>query len=137
MGVNKKHILHSGRIKQYSTQKSTASIFTHIDPRIRIAPQQITHQPHIRHITRPMQIRNLLQPLHLRTQPAMHAQNFLIYNSTDGQTVEHVAKHLPQPYRVPPFAFVVKSVDAIDPGAFVIASQYEKVFGIHDFVADE
>lgn len=37
----------------------------------------------------------------------------------------------------PPFAFVVESVDAVDGGALMVASEEEEVLGIFDFVGEK
>jgi hypothetical protein len=70
-------------------------------------------------------------------KPTVNAEDFLINNRSDGQTVETVSEGLPQLDVVPPFAFIVESVDTVDGRTFVISAQQEKILGILDFVRQQ
>ena len=67
----------------------------------------------------------------------MHAEDLLVNNSSNWQAVEHVTEYLPESYRVSPFTFIVKPVNTVDLGAFVIASQQEEILRVLDFVAEQ
>ena len=89
---------------------------------IGITPQQITQQSGIGNIAGSFKVGDLVQFLQLRRQPAMHAQDSFVNHSGGGQTIKDIGKDFPQFDGIPPFAFVVKSINAIDTGTFVIAS---------------
>ena len=67
----------------------------------------------------------------------MHANNLLVHDGRDGQTIEAVGEGLPQLDRVPPLALVVEAVDAVDRGALVVAAQQEEVLGVLDLVREQ
>ena len=89
---------------------------------IGITPQQITQQSGIGNIAGSFKVGDLVQFLQLRRQPAMHAQDSFVNHSGGGQTIKDIGKDFPQFDGILPFAFVVKSINAIDTGTFVIAS---------------
>lgn len=53
----------------------------------------------------------------------MHAENFLIDESSNRKAVEDVTEDLPESDGIPPLAFIVKAINSIDLCTFVIASQ--------------
>jgi len=63
--------------------------------------------------------------------------NLLIYQSSNRQAVEAVCERLPQAYVVPPFALIIESIDPVDGGAFMIASQQEEVLRVLDLQAQQ
>ena len=65
----------------------------------------------------------------------MHAENLLIDESSDGKAVEYVREYTPESDRVASLAFIVETVDTIDLGTFVIASEQEEILRVLDFVA--
>ena len=67
----------------------------------------------------------------------MHAENFLVDQSSNGQAIENVAENAPESDGVAAFAFVVEAVDAIDLGALMVTSQEEEVLWVLDLVAQE
>ena len=67
----------------------------------------------------------------------MHGEDLLVNNGGNGQAVEAVGKSLPQLDVVSPFALVVESVDTVDGGALVVATQNEKVLRVLDLVREE
>ena len=48
------------------------------------------------------------------------------------EAIEAVCECLPQADVVPPLALIIESVDAVDGGTLMVASQQEEVFGILD-----
>jgi len=65
----------------------------------------------------------------------VHAQNLLVDQSTDRQTVKDVGEDLPEFDGVPAFALVVETVNSIDLSTFMIPSKQEEVFWVLDLVA--
>jgi hypothetical protein len=60
----------------------------------------------------------------------VHAQNLIVYQRGDRQTIKAVCKNFPQLDCVSSLALIVEAVNAINASTLVIASQQEKVFGI-------
>jgi hypothetical protein len=67
----------------------------------------------------------------------MHGEDLLINDGSDRKAVKAVRKRLPQLDVVPALALIVKTIDAIDRGAFVVASQNEEVFRVLDLVREK
>lgn len=67
----------------------------------------------------------------------MHANDFVINDSTTWEAVEGIAKLFPHFYRETAATFIIKSVDTVDTGTLVITSQEEKVFWVLDLVGKE
>lgn len=67
----------------------------------------------------------------------MHAQNFIVDQSTDRQAVETLGEGLPQLNTVPSSTLLVETVDSIDGARLVVPSQQEEVFRVLDFVAKQ
>lgn len=64
----------------------------------------------------------------------MHGEDLLVDNGGNGQAVEAIGKSLPELDVVATLALIVKSVDTVDRGAFVVTAENEEVFGIFDLV---
>jgi len=67
----------------------------------------------------------------------MHGEDLLVNDSGDGQAVEAVRESLPELDVVATLAFVVKTVDAVDGCAFVVATQDKEVLRVFDLVGEE
>lgn len=67
----------------------------------------------------------------------MHADNFIINHGTAGQTIEGIAKLFPHFDGKSTSTFIVKAIDSINAGTFVIASEQEEIFGILNLVGKE
>lgn len=67
----------------------------------------------------------------------MHAEDFVVYDSRHGQTIEAIGEDLPKADAEAAFAFIVKSVDPVDGSALVVSSEQEKVVWKLDFVGKE
>ena len=80
-----------------------------------------------------MQSASMIDICHvLKVQTLGSGTDLLIYQSSNRQAVEAVCKRLPQANVIPPFALIIKSIDPVDGGALMIASQQEEVFRILD-----
>jgi len=64
----------------------------------------------------------------------MHSENLFIDDSSNGKTVEAIRKRLPELDVVTPLAFVVKAINAIYTGAFMITPENKEILGILDLV---
>jgi len=66
----------------------------------------------------------------------MDAQDFIINHGSGRKAVEDVREHFPQLDAVPPLALIVESVNTVDGGTFVVATQEEEVLGVFDLVGE-
>jgi hypothetical protein len=57
-------------------------ICTHSDGRIRVSPENVTEKAGVWNITRPCNVSDLFHLAQFRTQAPMHADNFVINNSS-------------------------------------------------------
>ena len=67
----------------------------------------------------------------------MHCENFLVDDSSNWQAVEAVGEGFPQLDVVAALAFIVETIDAVDGGALVVATENEEVLWVLDFVGKE
>ena len=67
----------------------------------------------------------------------MHADDLIVDEGGDWQAVEALGEHLPELDVVPPFAFIVEAVDAVDGRTLVVAAQQEEVLGVLDLVGEQ
>ena len=119
--------------KAYATVIITKSI----NSTLGIRPKKITEEALIRNISRSHNVFYLIKVLQFRAETTMHAENFLINECSDRETVEDVAEHAPESDRVPAFALIIESVNTIDLSTFVIATEQEEVLRVLYFVAKE
>ena len=67
----------------------------------------------------------------------MHAQNFIIDQCSDRQTIKAVSEDLPQFDAMSALALIVETVDPIDRCTLVIASQQEEILWVLYFVGEQ
>ena len=67
----------------------------------------------------------------------MHTDNFIINYGTAWQTIKCIAKLLPHFDGKSTSTFIVKAIDSINAGAFVIASEEKEIFGVFNLVGKE
>ena len=79
----------------------------------------------------------MIQVLEFGAQTAVHAEDLLIDQSCNGQTIEDITENSPESDRISAFALVIEAIDTVDLSTFVVAAQQEKVLGVLDFVAQE
>ena len=108
-----------------------------LDSSLRIRPQQVAQQSRIWHICWSHDILDLLQILELWTQASMHAKNLLINQCCNGQGVENITENFPKSDGVASLALIIESIDTIDLGTLVIASQQEKVLWVFNLVGEQ
>ena len=64
----------------------------------------------------------LLHGVEVRTQAAMHGEDLLVDDCCNGQAVEAICERFPQFDVISSFALVVKAVDTVNGGAFMVAA---------------
>lgn len=67
----------------------------------------------------------------------MTTEDLLIHNGSYGQTVETISEGLPQFNIKPSFAFIIKSINAIDASTLMVSSQEKEVLWVFDFISQE
>ena len=119
--------------------KADSSVIVSIgfDATLRIRPEQVAEQTSVGYISRPHNVLNLVQVLQLRAETTVHAEDFLVNESSDRQTVENVTENAPESDGVSTLALVIEPVNAIDLSTLVIASQQEEVLGVLNLVAQQ
>jgi hypothetical protein len=80
---------------------------------------------------------DLLHGVQVRAQAAVHGEDLLIDDSSNGQAVEAVGESLPQLDVVSSLALIVETVDAVDRGALVVTAENEEVLRVLDLVCKE
>jgi hypothetical protein len=66
----------------------------------------------------------------------VHADDLVVNDSSAGKAVEGVAELLPDLDGEAATALVVETVDTVDAGALVVASEDEEVLGVFNLVCD-
>jgi hypothetical protein len=89
------------------------------------------------HVDGPGDLLDLVEGADLGAEAAVHAQNLLVDEGHNRQTVEALGEGLPQLDAKSSFALVVKAVYSVDRGRLVIASQQEEVLGVFDFIGQQ
>ena len=103
----------------------------------RVRPKQVTEKSTIWNISRPKNLVNLLQVIQLGRQAAVDAEDLVVDDSRDRETVEALNKLLPELQRVASLALVVEAIDPVDGAALVVATEEEEVLGVLDLVGQE
>lgn len=67
----------------------------------------------------------------------MHAEDLLVNDGSDGETVEAVCERLPELDVIAALALVVESIDTVDGRALVVTTENEEVLGVLDLVREE
>ena len=67
----------------------------------------------------------------------MHAQNLIVDQSCNRQTVKAVSEDLPELDAVPALALIIEAVDPIDRGALVVPTQQEEVLWVLNLVGKQ
>ena len=80
---------------------------------------------------------DLLHGVEVRAQAAVHGEDLLVDDGSDGQAVEAVGEGLPKLDVVSPLALIVETVDAVDRGALVVTTENEEVLRVLDLVCEE
>lgn len=105
--------------------------------RCQYGPRTNFHICTITHISRAHNAADLLHGVEIRTQATVHGEDLFVNNSSDRQAVEAIGECLPQLDIVPSLALIVETIDTVDRGALVVATEDEEVFGILDLICEE
>ena len=80
---------------------------------------------------------DLLHGVEIGAQTTVHGEDLLVNDGGNGQAVEAVGESLPQLDVVSALALVVESIDTVDGGTLVVATENEEVLGVLDLVCQE
>jgi hypothetical protein len=80
---------------------------------------------------------NLLHGVQVRAEATVHGENLLVDDSGNGKAVEAVGEGLPQLDVVAALALIIETVDTVDRGTLMVASQDEEVLGVLDLVGEQ
>ena len=108
-----------------------------INATLRVRPQKIAKESLVWHICWSNYILDLVEVFQLWAQASVHAENFLIDKSSHWKTVKHITEYSPELNRVPSFAFIVETIDAIDLGTLMVSAQHEEVLWVLNLIAKQ
>ena len=104
---------------------------------LRVGPDQIAEEPALGHLGWPRDLLQLRNGDELRAQTAVHTEDLVIDECSNGHAIEYVLEFFPHADGVATLAFVVESIDAIDLTALVISPQQEEILLEFDLVGEE
>lgn len=104
---------------------------------LRVRPQEIAQQARVWDVGWPVDFADLVETHQLRGQTAVHADDLVVDESCNWQTVEALSEHLPKLDIEPSLAFVIETIDSVDRSTLVVASKQEEVLWVLDFVGQE
>ena len=104
---------------------------------IRVTPKQIAQEPSVGHISGSHDFLDLVQVGELWGKAAVHAQNLVIDDCSHWEAIKAISKSLPELDVISSLALVVESVDTVDGGALVVASEQEEVLWIFYFICQQ
>jgi len=102
-----------------------------------VGPQKIAQQSLVWDVGWTDDAADLLHGFEIWRKSSMHAENLLVDDGGDWQTVEAIGESLPQFDVVSALAFVVETVDSVDGGALVVSSEDEEVLWVFDLVGEQ
>lgn len=80
---------------------------------------------------------DLLHGVEVGAETAVHGEDLLINDGSNGQAVEAVGKRLPQLDVISSLALVVESVDAVNRSALVVTTKDKEVLRVLDLVRQQ
>lgn len=80
---------------------------------------------------------DLLHRVQVGAQTTVHGENLLVNDGRNGQAVEAVGEGLPQLDVVSALALVVETIDTVDGGTLVVATEDEEVLRVFDLVGEK
>jgi hypothetical protein len=129
--------------KSVSENVSTCSYFTSVknatysDAWVRISPENIAQQSSIRDVTRTGNIGNLFHLRQFRGKTSVHTNDLIVNHRTTRQAIEGIAKLLPHLDREATTALIVKAINSVDSGTFMVSPQQKEVFRVLNFVGKQ
>ena len=127
----------SDLVSPESVRNSPVVLSPALDVLIRVGPQKIAQKSLIGNIKRPSNVPDLIQVLQIGRQSSVHAQNLLVYESRDGESVEALGESLPNADVESPLALVVESVYTVDRGTFVVSPEKKEILLVLDLVREK
>jgi len=67
----------------------------------------------------------------------VYAKYFLINDRGNWKTIEAIRERFPELDVVPALTFIIKAINSVDRGTFVVPSQKKKVLWVFDFVSQQ
>lgn len=67
----------------------------------------------------------------------MHSEDLVVNDCRNWQTIKAICKGFPDLDVIPSFTLVIETIDAVDRGSFMIATQDEKILRIFDLVGQK
>ena len=64
----------------------------------------------------------------------MHRKDLFIYDCCNGQAIEAVRERLPELDVVPPLAFIVEPINAVNRSTLMVSTQNEEILRVFDFI---
>lgn len=122
-------------ISPESTRNTPITIGPALYSRIRIRPKQITEETIIWNLRGSFDLLNLIQLFQFWRESSMHANYLFVYECSNRQTIKAVSEYLPKPNIESPLTFVIKPINTVDFGIFVISPQEENFIRIPYFVS--
>jgi hypothetical protein len=119
-------------------ERDTTIVFTPtLDVLVGVRPEQVTEKAGVWHVGGAHDALDLLERGELRRESTVHAQDLLVNDGCNWEAVEAISEGLPEFNIVAAFAFIVETIDAVDRGALVVASQKEEILWVLNFVGEE
>lgn len=104
---------------------------------VRIRPKEVTQETLVGDVDRPFYGFDLVEAVHVRGKAAVHAEDLVVDDCGNGETVEAVCEYLPEANTESALALVVEAVDSINRGTLVVSSEKEEVLWEFDLVGQE
>jgi hypothetical protein len=104
------------------------------DVLIWVGPQEIAEQTAVRDISRSHDTTDLLHRVEIGAETTVHGEDLLVNNGSNRETVEAVGKCLPELNVVATLALIIETIDTVNGGTLVVATEDEEVLRILDLV---
>jgi len=108
-----------------------------LDVGVGVGPEEVTQEALVGDVDGPLYGFDLVEGLHVRRKAAVHAEDLVIDEGGDGETVEAVGEYLPEANAESALALVVEAVDSVNGGTLVVSSEKEEVLWEFDLVGQE
>lgn len=103
----------------------------------RVGPEEVAQEASVRNIGGAGEAADLIKGGEVGGEAAVHAEDLVVDEGGNREAVEAVREELPETDVEAALALVVETVDAVDGGALMVASQEEEVLRIPDFVGEQ
>jgi hypothetical protein len=104
---------------------------------VRVGPKEIAKKTAVGDISRTHHPADLLHRVKVGAETAVHCEDLLVNDGSNGKAVEAVRKCLPKLDVVSTLALVVEAVDTVDGSTLVVSAENEEVFRVLDLVGEE